>query len=81
MSDGRPVLRCIVAWWPVKTASPVVRPKGVDMRDIHGKRVVMGSTVHLDDAASYSDAGFEVMVDPFDQEDLIRFEQIERSKR
>jgi predicted dienelactone hydrolase len=80
VSDGRPVLHCIVAWWPNKSASPVVRPKGMDLRDINGKRVVQGATVTLADAVAFSDAGFEVMTDPFDLEDLTRFEQIERSK-
>ena len=80
VSDGRPVLHCIVAWWPVKTASPVVRPKGIDARDANGRRVVVGATVTLADAVAFSDAGFEVMTDPFDLEDLTRFEQIERSK-
>jgi len=35
----------------------------------------------LEDAETFASMGFEVIVDPFDMEALIRWEQIERSKR
>jgi hypothetical protein len=81
MSDGRPVIHCIIAWWPVKSATPVVRPRGVDARDPNGKRIVIGASVPLSEAVGYADAGFEVMTDPFDHEDLTRWLQIDRSRR
>jgi len=80
VSDGRPVVKCIVAWWSDKRFTPIVRPKG-DTRGPDGTRHVCNAAMTLEDAETFAGMGFEVIVDPFDMEALIRWEQIERSKR
>jgi hypothetical protein len=58
-----------------------VRPRGLETKDHLGKRTIVGAVVGLEEARDYAAAGCEVMVDPFDQEELTRWEQIERSQR
>lgn len=79
--DPRPVIRCIVCWWPEKRSTPVLRPKGIDVWSDDGKRVVTGASLTLEEAATFAELGFEVIADPFDLEELTRWEQIARSRR
>jgi hypothetical protein len=76
----RPVVRCIVAWWPWKQVNPVVRPSGVDCWE-KGKRKVEQASMTLEKAASLAALGYEVIVDPFDMEELTLWEQRDRSAR
>lgn len=79
MDDPRPVVRCITAWWPVKTATPVIRPRGLD--HFVGPtlvRTVEHGAMTLEDAATHAALGFEVIVDPFDMDELTRWEQRNR---
>lgn len=76
----RPVVRCIVAWWPRKHDTPFIRPSGIDRWE-NGKRCVRDATMTLERAAQFASMDYEVIVDPFDMEDLTRFEQQERAKR
>jgi hypothetical protein len=78
--DPRPVVRCIVAWWPQKSATPVLRPKAFDNWQ-DGKRHVVNSSMTLDEAVVFAEQGFEVIPDPFDLEELTRWEQMHRSRR
>lgn len=78
VDDPRPVLRCIVAWWPQKKATPIVEPRG-DTRNAERKRDVSAASISLQEAADLKALGYDVIVDPFDQEDLTRWEQKQRS--
>lgn len=60
----RPVVHCIVAWWPTPESECVIRPKQ--------------GVLTLEEAVMYADAGFAVMTDPFDMEALTRWEQLQR---
>jgi hypothetical protein len=61
----KPVLRCIVAY---RLAD-----------DSYSVRT--GEPVTLEHAAHYAKYGWEVIIDPFDQEALARWEQIQRATR
>lgn len=63
--NPRPVITCLLA---------IRLPDG----DYVVKR---GDPVSLEDAADWASWGWEVLPDPFQQEALTRFEQIERSLR
>jgi hypothetical protein len=79
MGEPRPVVRCIVAWWPWKHVKPYVRPAGVDRWE-DGKRRVEKATMTLEQAATLAALGYEVIVDPFDMEDLTRWQQLNESR-
>lgn len=63
--DDKPVIRCLVAFRFFTS-------------DYHVKR---GDPVTLAEALEWSRLGWEVMPDPFDQEELTRWEQMHRSKK
>ena len=58
----------------------MLRPKGIDVWG-DGGRVVSGASLTLEEAATFAELGFDVIADPFDLEELTRYEQIERSRR
>jgi hypothetical protein len=61
----KPTLRCLVAY-----------------RLLDGSYITRtGEPVTLEHAAHFAHYGWEVLVDPFDQEALARWEQIQRSTR
>jgi hypothetical protein len=71
----RPVVRCLVAWWSDKKATPIVQPKG-DMHGADGKRHIQGAAFTLEQGAHFAELGFEILTDPFDLEDLARWQQL-----
>ena len=73
----KPVVRCIVCWWPNKKGTPIVQPKG-DTHAVDGKRHVCNASFTLEQAAHFSEYQYEVIVDPFDMEALTRWEQENR---
>jgi hypothetical protein len=62
----RPVIRVIVAWWPTPDSPCIIRPRE--------------GMFTLEEGAGYAEMGFQVLADPFDLEDLTRWEQLHRSK-
>lgn len=76
--DPRPVLRCIAAWWQQKKATPIMEPRG-DTRDKDGTRNVQTAAIPLADAADLWALGYDIIKDPFDHEELTRWEQRQRS--
>lgn len=75
MDDPRPTVRCIVCWWSDKKATPIVQPRG-DTKGLDGRRNVLDAAFTLEQAAHFSEMGFEVIVDPFDMEALTRWRQL-----
>lgn len=67
--DERPKVRCLVAK-QLPNGEYIVRP-----------RAPMFADITLDDAVEYAKLGWEVMPDPFDQAELVRWEQLNRSTR
>lgn len=73
MSDEKPTIRCLV-----------IRPLGglecyvgdLGMALLNGEREVKRCIVKLEDIQYWLDAGWAVFVDPQDQSDLARWEQI-----
>lgn len=75
MGDPRPTVRCIVAWWPNKKATPIVQPRG-DFKLATGQRHIHDAAFTLEQAAHFSELQYEVIVDPFDMEALTRWRQL-----
>lgn len=71
-------MRCLVAWRFGETYR--IRGDYTDGDDFDDS--IRGSEpITLEDALGFVHAGAEIILDPFDYEDLIRWEQIERSMR
>jgi hypothetical protein len=76
----RPIVRCIVAWWPRPDLECHIRPISADERGkAEGWTGRAGYVLTLEEAAQFAELGFEVMVDPFDMEALTRWEQQQRA--
>lgn len=71
----RPKVLAIVGW-PLGGGEYYVRPQA-------GRGALvseMGGAVTLEDAKHFAELGFEVIVDPWTQEELARYEQMERAR-